>query len=87
MMKPQIAHIMSLIILTIILHVIDRQTDYLNRLDYQWNQRLISEKIEVNTMHKITKMLLKNILPIHVGTFLITYFLYRFFHTNIEHFS
>lgn len=67
MVKPQAAHIMSLIFLTITLHVIDRQCEYLNKLDYQWNEELREEQKKTNTMHKVNKMLLKNILPIHVG--------------------
>ncbi|KAK5642818.1 hypothetical protein RI129_008985 [Pyrocoelia pectoralis] len=66
-MRPQIAHFMNLAFLTLTLHLIDRQSDYLNRLDYLWTEQLAVEQMEVNTMNKITKMLLTNILPIHVA--------------------
>lgn len=69
MVKPRIAHIMTIIFLTISLHLIDRQTDYMNRLDFQWNEQLVEERKEANTMHKINNILLKNILPVHVGKF------------------
>lgn len=67
MMRPQIAHVMALLFLTVTLHVIDRESDYLNRLDYQWNQKLLVQQTEINTMHKIIKLLLRNILPMHVA--------------------
>lgn len=58
---------MSLVFLTITLHLIDRQNDYLNKLDYLWNQQLKQEEEKTNVMHNVNKMLLKNILPLHVG--------------------
>lgn len=67
MIQPQTAHLMSLIFLTITLHLIDRQNDYLNKLDYLWNQQLKEEEGKTNVMHNVNKMLLKNILPLHVG--------------------
>lgn len=69
MVKPRIAHIMTIVFLTISLHLIDRQTDYMNRLDFQWNEQLVDERKEANIMHKINNILLKNILPVHVGRF------------------
>ncbi|KAF5301265.1 hypothetical protein FQR65_LT00965 [Abscondita terminalis] len=65
-MKSEIADMMSLIFLTFSLHLLDRQSDYMNRLDFQWNNKLRIEQSEANTMNKITKILLQNILPSHV---------------------
>lgn len=67
MVKPRVAHILTIIFLTITLHLIDRQTDYMNRLDFQWNEQLVQERKEANTMHQINNILLQNILPVHVG--------------------
>uniref|UniRef100_A0A1Y1L6S3 adenylate cyclase n=1 Tax=Photinus pyralis TaxID=7054 RepID=A0A1Y1L6S3_PHOPY len=67
MIRPQIVHFMSLLFLTFTLHLIDRQSDYLHRLDFLWTEQLAVEQMEVNTMNKITKMLLTNILPVHVA--------------------
>lgn len=67
MVKPRVAHIIMIIFLTITLHLIDRQTDYMNRLDFQWTEQLVEERTEANIMHKINNILLKNILPVHVG--------------------
>lgn len=66
-MKPQVACIMSLTFLTFTLHLIDRQAEYLRKLDFKWKVQLASEQTEAQKMHKINNMLLSNILPIHVG--------------------
>jgi hypothetical protein len=49
----------------------------MNRLDYKWKRQLAREQEESSTMHMINKMLLQNILPIHVGKNLsVKHFLY-----------
>lgn len=53
------------------------QAEYMNRLDYKWKRQLAREQEESSTMHMINKMLLQNILPIHVGKNLsVKHFLY-----------
>lgn len=66
---PKVAHTIAVASLAISLHLIDRQTDYMNRLDYEWSQKLMDEREEANKMHKINNILLTNILPVHVGGF------------------
>ncbi|KAJ4431593.1 hypothetical protein ANN_20192 [Periplaneta americana] len=79
-LEPKIAHIMNVTFLTFTLHLMDRQVrynnyfhtcgvtaEYMNRLDYKWKRQLSKEQDESSTMHMINKMLLQNILPIHVG--------------------
>ncbi|KAJ8924602.1 hypothetical protein NQ315_000752 [Exocentrus adspersus] len=66
-LKPQVAHIMSVIFFTIALHCIDRQTDYMNRLDHLLNLKLRREQEEANKLQIINKNLLLNILPKHVA--------------------
>lgn len=58
---------MSLGFFTFTLHFIDKQNEYLSKLDYLWNQELKQEEEKTNVMHNVNKMLLKNILPLHVG--------------------
>jgi hypothetical protein len=43
------------------------QAEYMSRLDYKWKHQLSQEQEESSTMHMINKMLLQNILPVHVG--------------------
>lgn len=69
MVTPRTAHILTILFLTMALHLIDRQTDYMNRLDCQWTEQLNEEKTGTNTMHRINCILLNNILPVHVGKF------------------
>ncbi|KAJ9579599.1 hypothetical protein L9F63_004784, partial [Diploptera punctata] len=66
-LEPRIAHIINITFLTITLHFMDRQAEYMNRIDYKWKRQLSKEKEESSTMHMINKMLLQNILPIHVA--------------------
>lgn len=39
----------------------------MNRLDYRWKRQLAEEQEEAATTRMVNKMLLQNILPIHVG--------------------
>ncbi|XP_067002907.1 adenylate cyclase type 2 isoform X2 [Anabrus simplex] len=66
-MEPQVAHILSIGFLTLSLHLMDRQAEYMNRLDYKWQRRLAAEQEEASTTRLVNKMLLQNILPIHVA--------------------
>ncbi|XP_069698199.1 adenylate cyclase type 2-like isoform X2 [Periplaneta americana] len=76
-LEPKIAHIMNVTFLTFTLHLMDRQAEYMNRLDYKWKRQLSKEQDESSTMHMINKMLLQNILPIHVADW--------FLNTNRDH--
>lgn len=58
---------MSVAFLAICVHFIDRQADYMNRLDFCWKRQLMDEQEEANTTRTVNKMLLRNILPNHVG--------------------
>ncbi len=43
------------------------QIEFIYRLDYVWQCQLVSEKDEANTTRMVNRMLLQNILPLHVG--------------------
>ncbi|KAJ8973006.1 hypothetical protein NQ317_000395 [Molorchus minor] len=66
-LQPQAAHIISVVFMALTLHLIDRQTDYMNRLDHLLNEKLKSEKEEANELQVVNKNLLLNILPKHVA--------------------
>nr|CAD7431028.1 unnamed protein product [Timema monikensis] len=66
-MHPMVAHVLSIVFLTVTLHLLDRQTEYMNRLDYKWKRQLSVEQEEGTTTHMVNKMLLENILPVHVA--------------------
>lgn len=66
MMDAPIAHIISTAYLALTLHFIDRQTEYLNRLDLKWNTELESEQTQIANRRYANRILLDNILPAHV---------------------
>ncbi|XP_066589083.1 adenylate cyclase type 2 [Prorops nasuta] len=57
----------SLLLVTSILHVLDRQMEFTSRIDFLWKSKLRVEQDEVETMRGINKILLENILPAHVA--------------------
>ncbi|CAH1164939.1 unnamed protein product [Phyllotreta striolata] len=67
-LQPQFAHIISTVFLIVTLHLVDRQTDYINRLDYLRNKQINLEQEEAKLLQKVNENLLLNILPKHVGT-------------------
>ncbi|CAH0547706.1 unnamed protein product [Brassicogethes aeneus] len=67
-LKPQTAHVLVLIFLLFTLHLIDRQTDYMNRQDFLWNKKLRRQQKRANDVQAVNKSILLNILPEHVAT-------------------
>lgn len=47
--------------------------EYITRLDFQWKQQLEEEQKEAETTHYANKLLLENILPLHVGEWLVAF--------------
>ncbi|XP_057341311.1 adenylate cyclase type 2-like isoform X2 [Microplitis mediator] len=68
-LEPRYAHILNVAFLTFSLHLIDRQAEYLSRLDYQWKRQLTQEQDEAFHTRNANKLLLRNILPEHVADF------------------
>lgn len=53
------------------------QAGYLSRLDYQWKRQLTKEQDEAFHTRNANKLLLRNILPEHVGTRIFLYLIHR----------
>ncbi|XP_076169585.1 adenylyl cyclase X D isoform X2 [Ptiloglossa arizonensis] len=68
-LEPRLAHILSVVFLTFFLHLIDRQAEYLSRLDYLWKRQLTKKQDEAFHTRNANKLLLRNILPEHVAEF------------------
>ncbi|KAF4521360.1 hypothetical protein B566_EDAN006949 [Ephemera danica] len=66
-LDARISHTMYVWFLAICIHFIDRQADYMNRLDYCWKRQLMAEQEEASNTRIVNKMLLQNILPVHVA--------------------
>lgn len=64
--KQEIGHLFYIIIIAVILHLIDRQVEYILGLNVQWNEQLESDRVESQTVGLVNQMLLENILPPHV---------------------
>ncbi|GFS80151.1 adenylate cyclase type 2 [Nephila pilipes] len=54
------------------LHLLDRQVEYIGRLDFLWKRKLKKEQEEASTMGLVNRTLLQNILPIHVAQYYLT---------------
>lgn len=61
----QVGYLLTLV--SVILHILDRQVEYSSRTDILWKSKLRVEQDEVETMRGINKILLENILPAHVA--------------------
>ncbi|XP_059474978.1 adenylate cyclase type 2-like [Neocloeon triangulifer] len=66
-LDPRWSHIMMVSFLAFCVHFVDRQADYMNRLDFCWKRQLLEEQDEASTTRTVNKMLLRNILPNHVA--------------------
>lgn len=66
-LRPQIAHILETALLTFAIHTLDRQTDYMNRLTHLLNKKVELEQQEADKLQAVSRNLLLNILPKHVG--------------------
>ncbi|XKL63974.1 hypothetical protein PGB90_006338 [Kerria lacca] len=63
----QVKLFLSIIVIIILLHILDRQIEFTARTDFLWQTKLKVEQEEVETMRGINKILLENILPAHVA--------------------
>lgn len=64
--KQELSHLLYIVMIAVILHLIDRQVEYILSLNIQWNEQLESDRVESQTVGQINRILLENILPPHV---------------------
>lgn len=64
--KQELSHLFCIVMIAAILHLIDRQVEYILSLNMQWNEQLESDRVESQTVGQINRILLENILPPHV---------------------
>lgn len=80
-------HIYYIVTVSILLHIIDRQIEYILRLGFQWTTRLEVERHEALMIGETNRILLDNILPQHVAhKFLYSSFngSQRYYHESYE---
>lgn len=64
--KQELSHLFYIVMIAVILHLIDRQVEYILSLNLKWNEQLESDRVESQTVGQINRILLENILPPHV---------------------
>lgn len=64
--KQELSHLFYISMIAVILHLIDRQVEYILSLNIQWNEQLESDRVESQSVGEVNRLLLENILPPHV---------------------
>lgn len=64
--KQEVSHLFYILMIAVILHLIDKQVEYILNLNIQWNEQLESDRVESQTVGEVNRILLENILPPHV---------------------
>lgn len=76
---------MSLFFTTVIFHLIDRNAEYISKVDYIWKQQLLTKQQEAELTKETNKILVHNILPAHVAEIYINQQLsYEFYNEEYE---
>lgn len=61
------SHMMVVILTFAIFHLIDRQSEYISKVDYTWKRQLQKKQEDAEFTNETIKILIHNILPAHVG--------------------
>ncbi|XP_037931308.1 adenylyl cyclase X E isoform X2 [Teleopsis dalmanni] len=61
------SHILILVITLIIYHLIDRQMEFISKVDYNWKRQLQKRQDDAKFTNETIKILINNILPSHVA--------------------
>lgn len=66
-LKAEYSHMMVVILTFAIFHLIDRQSEYISKVDYTWKRQLQKKQEDAEFTNETIKILIHNILPAHVG--------------------
>ncbi|EAT43379.1 AAEL005177-PA [Aedes aegypti] len=66
-MNSKVAHLLLVVFTVIVFQWIDRQSEYIARVDYNWKRQLLKQKEEAEVTKQTNKILVENILPTHVA--------------------
>jgi len=84
-LPPSVAHFMALFFTTVIFHLIDRNAEYISKVDFVWKQQLLKKQHEAELTKETNKILVHNILPAHVAEIYINQQLsYEFYNEEYE---
>lgn len=66
-LNADFAHFITAFVTLSIFHLLDRQTEYISRIDYNWKQQLLKKQKDTEFTKETNQILVENILPIHVA--------------------
>ncbi|XP_017481431.1 PREDICTED: adenylate cyclase type 2 isoform X4 [Rhagoletis zephyria] len=67
---PEYSHIFVMCITLGIFHLMDRQTEFIAKVDYNWKRQLLKKQDDAKFTNETISILINNILPSHVGEWL-----------------
>uniref|UniRef100_A0A7G3AB74 adenylate cyclase n=2 Tax=Lutzomyia longipalpis TaxID=7200 RepID=A0A7G3AB74_LUTLO len=62
-----VAHLMAIFFSFLTIHLVDRQSEYISRIDYNWKKQLLKKQEEAELCKDTNNFLVHNILPAHVA--------------------
>uniref|UniRef100_A0A1L8DZY7 adenylate cyclase n=2 Tax=Nyssomyia neivai TaxID=330878 RepID=A0A1L8DZY7_9DIPT len=62
-----VAHLMAIFFSFFTIHLVDRQSEYISRIDYNWKKQLLKKQEEAELTKDTNNFLVHNILPAHVA--------------------
>ncbi|XP_055841976.1 adenylyl cyclase X E [Episyrphus balteatus] len=66
-LNPEYSHLLVIFISFGIFHLMDRQTEYISKVDYNWKRQLQKKQEDAHVTNETIKILVHNILPAHVA--------------------
>ncbi|XP_059613279.1 adenylyl cyclase X E-like isoform X2 [Phlebotomus argentipes] len=66
-LDAQVAHLMAIFFTFFTIHLVDRQSEYISRIDYNWKKQLLKKQEEAEVTKDSNNFLVQNILPAHVA--------------------
>ncbi|XP_013108012.1 adenylyl cyclase X E [Stomoxys calcitrans] len=71
-LRAEFSHVMVIIITLCIFHLMDRQTEFISKVDYNWKRQLQRKQNDAKVTNASISLLIRNILPSHVADFYIS---------------
>ncbi|XP_005175233.1 adenylyl cyclase X E [Musca domestica] len=66
-LQAEFSHVMVIIITLSIFHLMDRQTEFISKVDYNWKRQLQRKQNDAKVTNASISLLIRNILPSHVA--------------------
>uniref|UniRef100_A0A1A9X0W6 adenylate cyclase n=1 Tax=Glossina brevipalpis TaxID=37001 RepID=A0A1A9X0W6_9MUSC len=66
-LQAEYSHVLVIVITFFIFHLMDRQTEFISRVDYNWKRQLQKKQEDAEVTNESISVLINNILPSHVA--------------------